>query len=248
MVETVTFMGGEQAAYSDAEAASALRWWLESGVDALIQEHPRNWLGVSAAPPMAAAPAATTPAPAALKAQLPANLDAFRNWLSTSPDAPLVAKGARPVLPLGTEGAEIMLLAEPPGRDEAAAGRPIGGEAWELAQRMLAAIGLSPDQAYFANLTCFYSPGAKLSAEQLGDCGDAARRHVTLAAPKRLLLFGDAPSRALLGKPLFDARGHVHLVEGIRTVATFHPRFLLDRPSEKARAWHDLLLLMEEPT
>jgi DNA polymerase len=35
-------------------------------------------------------------------------------------------------------------------------------------------------------------------------------------------------------------------VEGVRTVATFHPRMLLERSSDKARAWSDLLLLMEE--
>ena len=50
------------------------------------------------------------------------------------------------------------------------------------------------------------------------------------------------------GKPLVEARGHAHVVEGVRAVATFHPRFLLTRPSEKARAWSDLLLLMEEPS
>ena len=55
---------------------------------------------------------------------------------------------------------------------------------------------------------------------------------------------GDGPNRALLGKPLTTARGHVHKVEGVRTLATFHPRFLLDRPSNKALAWRDLLLLM----
>ena len=69
---------------------------------------------------------------------------------------------------------------------------PIGGEAWELTKRMLAAIGVEPEQAYVANIACFYSPGAKLSPEQLGDCGEAARRHVTLARPKRLLLLGDS--------------------------------------------------------
>lgn len=232
-------MGGEQAALSNAEAASALRWWLESGVDSIAQEQPRNWLDAQSPAP--------DPPPLAQRDAPPATLEAFRSWLSTAPDAPLVAKGARPILPNGSEAAEVMLLAEPPGRDEAAAGRPIGGEAWELTQRMLAAIGFSPDQAYLANLTCFYSPGAKLSPEQLADCGDAARRHIALAKPKRLLLFGDAPARALLGKPLMDARGHVHQVEGVRTIATFHPRFLLTRPSEKARAWSDLLLLMEEP-
>ena len=47
-------------------------------------------------------------------------------------------------------------------------------------------------------------------------------------------------------QPLTAARGHVHKIEGVRAVATFHPRFLLDRPSNKALAWRDLLLLMED--
>jgi DNA polymerase len=112
-------------------------------------------------------------------------------------------------------------------------------------ERMLAAIGMS-GQAYSANLACFHSPGARLSPKQLEDCAAAARQHIALAKPKRLLLLGDTPSRALLGKPLLQARGHIHRVEGVRTVATFHPRQLLKRTSDKALAWKDLLLLTEE--
>ena len=64
--------------------------------------------------------------------------------------------------------------------------------------------------------------------------------------PKRILLLGDGPSQALLGKPLTQARGHVHKVEGVRAVATFHPRQLINQPSNKSLAWRDLLLLMED--
>jgi DNA polymerase len=111
---------------------------------------------------------------------------------------------------------------------------------------MLAAIGFSADQAYLANLSCAHSPGARPSPKELEACAAIARRHVALVRPKRLLLLGDGPCRALLGKPLAAARGHVHKVEGVRTIATFHPRWLLERASDKARAWSDLLLLMEE--
>jgi uracil-DNA glycosylase family 4 len=123
---------------------------------------------------------------------------------------------------------------------------PIGGEAAQLMQRMLAAIGLQ-DSAYSANLACFHSAAARLSPAELERCAAAALNHVALAKPKRLLLLGDAPCRAVLGKPLLQARGHVHKVEGVRTVATFHPRQLLKRPSDKSLAWKDLLLLVEEP-
>jgi len=234
-------MGGDRVAISEAEAASALRWWLESGVDTLVQEEPRNWLEQRAPAPAPAA-AAVEPVP---PPRLPADLLTFRSWM-TGTEAPLGTTRSKPIAPNGDEAAEIMLLSELPGRDDAAAGQPIGGEAWELAKRMLAAIGLEPAQAYVANLGCFYAPGAKLSATDLAACAAAARQHVALARPKRLLLLGDGPAKALLGKLTLEARGHVHTVEGVRTVATFHPRFLLKHPSQKAQSWSDLLLLMED--
>lgn len=230
-------MGGTGVAITEREAASALRWWLEMGVDLAVQEDPRNWLE---APRPASADAEVKPA-----APLPDTLQAFQEWLSTSPEAPLASARSRAIRPQGAADAEIMVLCEPPTREELASGTPIGGAAAELMQRMLHAIGMA-GQAYIANLACFHSPVARLNPHQIEQCASAARRHVTLARPRRLLLLGDDPCRALLGKPLLQSRGHVHKVEGARTVATFHPRDLLKRPSDKALAWKDLLLLTEE--
>jgi uracil-DNA glycosylase len=229
-------MGGPAIAIGEREAASALRWWLECGVDVAIQEQPRNWFERGEAPTSAAQP---------LDPQsIPASLEAFHQWLA-GPQAPLFTARSKPVFPQGAEGAEVMLLSEPPTREEIAGGLPIGGEAADLMERMLAAIGMA-GQAYSANLSCFPSATPRLSPKEIEPCGAAALRHVALAKPKRLLLLGDAPCRAVLGKPLLQARGHVHKVEGVRTVATFHPRQLLKRPSDKALAWKDLLLLTEE--
>lgn len=232
-------MGGIGLARDTREAASALRWWLEAGVDIAIQENPRNWFERQTSAPKAA----DDPEPS-IAQTLPDTLQAFQQWLASSPDAPL-ASNSRPVMPRGLEGAEVMLISEPPTREELASGLPIGGESAELMERMLAAIGMA-GQAYSANLACFHSPGTRLSPNQLEQCAVAARKHVALARPKRLLLLGDAPSRALLGKPLLEARAHMHKVEGVRTVATFHPRQLIKRPSDKRLAWQDLLLLSEE--
>ena len=77
-------------------------------------------------------------------------------------------------------------------------------------------------------------------------CAEIARQHIRLAKPQRLLLFGDGPCLALLGKRLIEARGHVQKIEGVRAVATFHPRHLINRPLDKHLAWRDLLLLMED--
>lgn len=238
-------MGGDKAITS-AEAKSALLWWLDAGVDVAVGEAPRDWLKPA---PSAPAPAPTFTQPKGASAtlgEMPATLGLFRDWLGAAPALPFASAGARRILPHGAEGAPVMLLAEMPGLEDAAAGQPIGGDAWSLMQRMLAAIGIDSAEAYSASLSCFHAPASRNARDELAACAAIARRHVALVRPKRLLLLGDAPSKAMLGKPLAVARGHVHQVEGVRTVATFHPRQLIERSSHKPLAWHDLLLLMEE--
>jgi uracil-DNA glycosylase len=218
---------------------SLIGWWLDAGVDAPVAEAPRDWLRrLEASVPVASLVAQTT-------TERPDSLEAFQNWLVTGNNLPMDRPGAVRVAPHGGENAKVMLLSDLPGREDAADGRPIGGEAWALTIKMLAAIGLAPDEAYVASLSCFHTPGGRLNGE-LDACAAIARDHVRLAKPGRLILFGDVPARALLGEPLAKARGRVHRIEGIRTVATFHPRWLLQRPSDKALAWRDLLLLMSE--
>jgi DNA polymerase len=235
-------VGGEVESIGLAEARSALAWWLEAGVDVAIQEEPRNWLKPAA--PRKAATAEPAPPP---NVSQPSHetLAELQDWLATSAQLPLASATAKRILPHGPEDAAIMLLTEAPTIEDYASGQPIGGDAWVLAQRMLAAIGVSPDQAYVASLSPINAPGTRLSQREREAYAEIARRHVRLARPQRLLLFGDA-STALLGKPVAQARGHVHKVEGVRTVATFHPRHLIKRPLDKSLAWQDLLLLMED--
>ena len=233
-------MGGEVESIGVAEARSALAWWLEAGVDAAVQEQPRNWLK-PAAPPVRESKSSPE---APVETPVHETLDQFRDWLATSDHLPMASPAARRVLPQGLGQPAIMLLAEAP---EDGSG-PIGGEAWELAKCMLAAIRIPVDQAYSAALSFFHAPGARMSAAEREASAEIAGRHVRLAAPKRLILFGDGPSLALLGRRLIDARGHVHKIEGVRTIATFHPRHLVNRPIDKSLAWQDLLLLMEDET
>ena len=225
-----------------AEARSALAWWLEAGVDLAVQEEPRDWLM-----PVQRASERPAPAPVTNVAE-PSHetLAELQQWLSSSVQLPLAGPAAKRVLPHGPEEAAIMLLSDAPTVEDAAAGQPIGGEAWELTKRMLKAIGISPDEAYSASLTCFQSPGARMTPQDREACAEIARHHVRLAKPKRVLLFGEGPAQAVLGKPLLQARGHVHKIEGVRTIVTFSARHLIKRPLDKSLAWRDLLLLMED--
>lgn len=221
-------------------AESMIDWWREAGVEVAAGESPRGWLRGDTPSILASAVAVDIPI------DQPADLASFQAWIATAADLPMGGAGAHRILPHGCEAAPVMLLSDLPGAEDAADGQPIGGEAWALAVRMLSAIGITPEAAYHASLSCFHAPGARIGRDQLDACAAIARDHIRLAKPERLILFGDAPARALLGEPLARARGHIHKVEGVRTIATFHPRWLLHRPSDKALAWKDLLLLMSE--
>jgi DNA polymerase len=236
-------VGGEIESIGFAEARSALTWWLEAGVDVAVQEEPRDWLKPS--PPRNQAAAEPAPAPNVAEVSHD-TLAELQQWLASTAQLPLASATAKRILPHGPENAAIMLLSDAPALEDAVAGQPIGGDSWALAQKMLAAIGITANEAYSASLSCIHAPGARMTEKDRAACAEVARHHIRVAKPQRLLLFGDGPCVALLGKRLVEARGHVHKVEGVRTVATFHPRHLINRPLDKALAWRDLLLLMED--
>src|SRR5690349_12701996 len=54
-------VGGEAVQIGIAEARSALAWWLDAGVDTLVQDEPRDWL--KSAPTKTPAGIAEAPAP-----------------------------------------------------------------------------------------------------------------------------------------------------------------------------------------
>jgi uracil-DNA glycosylase family 4 len=233
-----------QRQWSEGEAAAELLdWWIEAGVDIAVAESPRDWLRAPEPGP-APQPQAETGANVAEPSHQ--TLAEMRDWLASSLQLPLASASARRILPHGPENAEVMLISDAPALEDLASGQPIGGDAWALAVKMLAAIGIDSDAAYSAPLTSFYSPGTRPSPADRERCAEIVRKHIALVKPRRLVLFGDTAAKALLGQPLAAARGHAHKVEGVRTIATYHPRWLMQRPGDKALAWRDLLLLMEE--
>jgi len=216
------------------EALSALDWWREAGVDTLVEEEPRDWLH-SAPKPDIIAPRQ------AVADTLPTTLAAFHAWwreTDTLPGAP-----ASRLMPAGEPSSGLMLLTDMPD----AADTLFPTELGRLFDRMMGAIGRDRGSIYLAAMA-----GVPVGARGLEDEAlvRTAKHHVALAAPRLLLLLGEAPSRAILGLGFAEARGRIHEFnhEGatVRAIATFHPRFLFQRPALKAAAWTDLRMLIEE--
>lgn len=241
--------------------ASSFDWWHEAGLDQFVDDAPRDWLAppVVENAPSAAAPTAANAEPVAAPAlpSLPDTLAAFEAW-RISAAAPDAAWNPVIIAPQGNAGSDLMFLIEMPERDDEASGALLSGAAGRLFDRMLAAIGRDRSSIYLASLAVARPASGRIPPEVIEELAPIARHHVALAAPKRLMVIGNAASRAILGTDIAPARGSLHRVNhddaktvpGAGTartevVASYHPRFLLERPQAKAEAWRDLQLLVK---
>ena len=257
-------MGADQNIDLRTAAASALEWWRDAGVDASIDEAPRDWLAPVEPEKPAARASARAEAVAEVIAPLPATLVAFEAW-RIGPDAPEADWPGRPIAAQGASSSDIMILIDLPEREDADTGVLMSGPAGQLFDRMLVAIGRTRESVYLVPVCATRPVAGRISPEIEDRLNEIARHHVMLAAPKRLLLLGAAPSRALLGADAARARGSLHVINlsggkglggskepggandvAIQTVVSFHPRFLIERPAAKAEAWKDLQMLIRD--
>ncbi len=238
-------MGADQSIDWHHAAASALEWWRDAGVDVLVGDDPFDWL--AAEEPLAVASPALTnvPANAPATTALPATIAELLAW-RISGDAPEAGWGVPLVASSGPADADLMILIDCPERD--AGDSLLGGAAGRLFDRMLGAVGRSRTDVHLASVCAARPVAGRMPRDMEARLGEIARHHAGLAAPKRLLVMGDAASRAILSANVMERRGRLHALnhkQGKTTevVATFHPRMLMERPALKAEAWRDLQLL-----
>ncbi|MEG3082942.1 uracil-DNA glycosylase [Sphingomonas sp. PB2P12] len=254
-------MGADQTIDWRNAAASALDWWHEAGVDTLVDDVPRDWF---AAPEPLVAPATTPVAPAAAPSAMPLSLADFLNWRSGA-EVPEADWSGVSLAAVGPADATVMVLVDCPDRDDGAdnggAGALLSGASGRLLDKMLAAIGLTRDEVHLAAVCAKRPTAGRIQSEVEARLAEIAKHHIGLVAPKRLLLLGNAASRAILGTELQAARGRLHVfnhktaqtgvgdASAVTTVvASFHPRFLIEKPAAKAEAWKDLQMLMRGPS
>jgi len=168
--------------------------------------------------------------------------------MSASPDVPEARWGRTRILPAGDPASGLMILTDMPEPGDAEAGVLMAGELGTLFDRMLAAIGRDRSSIWLAPLATVRSVG-RVPQDVGNRLVEIARHQIGLVAPKRLLIMGDLPNRALIGPDWQARRGSLQTVNlgavEVETVATFHPRLLLERPAFKAQAWKDLQLLIK---
>jgi uracil-DNA glycosylase family 4 len=254
-------------------AADLVAWYAEMGVDIALEETPVDRLAArertippepERPPPRADLPTtvriapATTPAmpieetsrAARAVAEAATTLEELRTALAAFEGCNLRLTATQMVFADGTPGSRVMLVGEAPGRDEDLQGLPFVGRSGQLLDRMLAAIGLSRESVYIANVVPWRPPGNRDPApHETAACLPFIRRQIELADPDFLVLLGKSSAHTLLetSEGILKLRGRWRAYDtGRRTIQalpTLHPAYLLRQPLQKRYAWRDLLML-----
>ncbi|SEW30606.1 DNA polymerase [Aliiroseovarius sediminilitoris] len=247
-------------------AKALLEWYIELGAVDAISDTPvdRYALEPTLPKPRMAAPDGSTPVTAAKPPAAPRrdhvasakqaaaavkDLDALRGAIEAF-DGCEMKRGARnTVIADGNPAARVMIIGEAPGRDEDIAGKPFVGRAGQLLDKMFAAIGmgrdapLSKDAIYITNVMPWRPPNNRdPSPDEIAMMVPFVERHVQLVAPDVLVLMGNTPCQAVLGrKGIMRMRGRWEEAWSKPVMPMTHPAYLLRTPAAKREAWADLL-------
>jgi DNA polymerase len=143
----------------------------------------------------------------------------------------------------GNPEAELMFIGEAPGRDEDEQGLPFVGRAGKLLDKMIAAMGLTPDDVYVTNIIKSRPPeNREPRADEIEACLPYLERQIELIQPKIICTLGRPATNGLLGmnKAMGELRGRWFSYKGVPVLPTYHPAYLLRSPTQKRIAWQDL--------
>jgi uracil-DNA glycosylase len=193
-------------------------------------------------------PQTATPAERANQAAAGANtLEELRAAIAAFDGCALRDTASHLVFAEGDPAADLLVIGDPPSADEDRSGTPFAGQAGAFLDRMLASIGLSRPELLLTPLIPWRPPGDRPpSAAELTICLPFLRRLIALTSPRRLLLFGPLPPRALLPQTASRRRARgawIDTADGIPALPTFSPVELMRSPKDRRAAWAHLRLL-----
>ncbi len=143
----------------------------------------------------------------------------------------------------GDPSARVLFIGEGPGAEEDRTGRPFVGQAGQLLEGMIFALGFERDRVFIGNVVKCRPPGNRDPEDtEMAACSPFLERQIELIAPRVVVALGRIAARRLTGtdKSMGALRGRWTTYRGIPLMATYHPAYLLRTPEAKREVWTDL--------
>jgi len=163
----------------------------------------------------------------------------------------------------GTEDphSPLLLIGEGPGENEDATGLPFVGRAGKLLDDILAAVDLTRQQVYITNVVkcrAAVEEGGRMKNRppKMGEikaCNPYLEAQLDAIKPKIILCLGGPAAKSIIDKDfrITKDRGKWYEVHGAKTMATFHPAYVLrqsgdDLKQTKRLVWKDIQAVYAE--
>ncbi len=194
----------------------------------------------------AARPSATPPVPAPGKS-LPA-LEGIAVRIAGCRLCGLCETRTRTVPGQGNTRPELIFIGEGPGADEDQQGLAFVGRAGQLLTKIISAMGLTRDEVWIGNIVKCRPPNNRVpSADEMAACLPYLREQIALLRPKVMVCLGATAVKGLFNptEGITKLRGKWLSFEGIDTMPTYHPAYLLRNPPAKRDVWEDMKAVLE---
>lgn len=150
----------------------------------------------------------------------------------------------------GNPNAQIMIVGEAPGKNEAEQGLPFVGRAGNLLTNIIESCGWERDDIFIANVLKCRPPGNRdPSPAEASNCRKYLDLQIQCVQPQWIICLGKISSCLLLGYTndvsMGSLRG-IHEYQGKKVLCTYHPSYLLRNPSAKELVWEDLQPVVKE--
>jgi DNA polymerase len=147
----------------------------------------------------------------------------------------------------GDEASRIVFVGPAPSRADEASGAPLAGEAGALLDRMIVAMGLTPDAAYVCSVVkCALPDDDALEVEEREACTSHLANQLDAVRPEVIVALGEDAARALIGPLASDTRwrGVWRMWQGVPVMPTHAPADVLAEPGLRRPVWEDLQAVM----
>ncbi len=169
----------------------------------------------------------------------------------------LVATRKNIVFGIGNVHSELMFVGEAPGADEDVQGEPFVGNAGQLLNKIIKAMGYTREGVYIANVlkcrpdtTGQISGNRKPTTSEMATCLPYLIEQINIVQPKVIVALGGTAMEGLFGRPVYitKLRGSWHKLGDIPVMPTYHPSYLLHNAvvGEKRKLWEDMLQVMQK--
>jgi len=167
----------------------------------------------------------------------PGAMEQRRHPLALCESCPLNTEESVYVPSDGPDRAELVIIGEAPGRDEARRGRPFTGQSGKLLDTVLAHNKLERSRIFVTNtVLCRDKENRTPTATEIGCCLPRLIAEVKSRSPSTILALGNSAAKTILRTTdgvtkLRVGQGHESpLFPGVKVIATFHPAATMRQP------------------